>query len=179
MFFISPSRPRIQWPKGKQKVTPSYLDQDFSLILANHLKGPTSQQIRSFYSVVNMTWGVATRKGDKVGKFPNRCQLQKGKIRAEQRGLKGRLKEAPYHERVGLFQTWLIISILISWRSPKLRTRENGKREGENLRNCFTIIHSLLQHLGDLQSWEPEKTMKMKISEIILQQSIHFQTSHR
>ena len=49
---------------------------------------------------MTFVWNVVTNKKDKTeGKRPNRRQIQKGKLRSEQRMLKRRLKEAPIHER--------------------------------------------------------------------------------
>ena len=39
------SRPRIQWPKSKQRAIWSYLDQVLSIIVANHLKCPMNELI--------------------------------------------------------------------------------------------------------------------------------------
>ena len=42
------SKPRIQWPKGNHIVTWTNLDQELSLLLATHLKGPSAQQMTYF-----------------------------------------------------------------------------------------------------------------------------------
>lgn len=72
-----PSKPRIQWPKSNQRTTWSNVYQEHSLIVTNHLRGPISQQNRSFCKVVHevcLVWfGVATSRGDmKELNRPNR-----------------------------------------------------------------------------------------------------------
>ena len=101
------SQPRIQWPKGKQITTWTNLDQGFSFLLTTNLKGPIDQQMTSFcriiYDVCLDCFGAVTLKKDKTEeKQPNRGQIQKGKLRSEQRMLKRRLKEAQIHERLEL-----------------------------------------------------------------------------
>ena len=71
-------------------------------LLTIHLKGPIDHQLSSFcrviYDVCLEWFGAATDKKDKKdktdGNRPNRRQIQKGKLRSEQRMLKRRLKEA-------------------------------------------------------------------------------------
>ena len=101
------SKPRIQCPKGNQTVTRINLNQELSFLLTTHLEGPIYLQMSSFcrviYDVCLEWFGAVTHKKDKTeGKRPNRRQIQKGKLRSEQRMLKRQLKEAPIHERLEL-----------------------------------------------------------------------------
>ena len=76
-------------------------------MLTAHLKGPIEQQMTSFFRIIYdvcLEWfGAVTHKKDKTEeKRSNRRQIQKGKLRSEQRMLKRRLKEAQIHERLEL-----------------------------------------------------------------------------
>ena len=121
------SRPRFRWLKNKQQGTWSYLDLELSLILANHFKGPISQQIRLFCCVVGTTslekFEITPRKG------PNRHQVQKGKIKAELRRLKQHLKEVPFHQRTDLQDLIndLRKKILVTSRAENLRKQPKRK----------------------------------------------------
>lgn len=101
-----PSKPKSSGPKAIRD-TWWNLYQELSLVLIKHLKGPISQQIRSCWRVVHdacFEWlGVATSSGDrKEEKWPNRRQIQNGKLTREQRVVKSRLKESPLHKRADL-----------------------------------------------------------------------------
>ena len=96
-----PSKPRIQWPKGNQVATWTNLDQELSFLLTTHLKSPIDQQMISFCSIIYdvcLEWfGGVTHKKDKTeGKRPKRRQIQKGKLRSEQRMLNRRLTTVQY-----------------------------------------------------------------------------------
>ena len=131
-----PSRPRIQWPKGNQRAIWSNLDQELTLILTNHLKGSVSQQLKSFCGVVYETclekFGeMSARRDDTIEKRPNRRQIQKGRLRAEQRMLKRRLKESPPQEQLGIENLLedLKKRILIISRAENARKRRKKKQQ--------------------------------------------------
>ena len=123
------SKPRNHWPNGNQTATWTNLDQELSFLLTTHLKGPIDQQMTSFcrviYDVCLERFGAVTHKKDKTeGKRPNGRQIQKGKLRSEQRMLKRRLKEAPIHGRVEL-QNILNDIKKGFWWSSELKIKEN------------------------------------------------------
>ena len=61
-----PSKPRIQWLKSNQIATWTNFDQELSLLLTTHLKGPIDQQMISFcrviYDVCLEWFGAVTHK---------------------------------------------------------------------------------------------------------------------
>ena len=77
------------------------LDQGLSFLLTTHFKGPIDQQMTSFcrilYDVCPEWFGAVTHKKDKTEeKRPKRRQIQKGKLRSEQRMLVHRLSTMQY-----------------------------------------------------------------------------------
>ena len=135
-IYVIPHKPRIQWPKGNQIATLTNLDQELSFLLNTHLKGPIDHQLSSFcrviYDVCLEWFGAVTNKKDKTeGKRPNRRQIQKGKLRSEQRILKRRLKEAPIHERPELQNILNDIKkrILVISRAENQRKHRKKKRQ--------------------------------------------------
>ena len=133
-----PNKPRIQWPKGNQTATWTNLDQELSFLLTTHLKSPIDHQLSSFcrviYDVCLEWFGAVTDKKDKTeGKRPNRRQIQKGKLRSEQRMLKRRLKEAPIHERPELQNILNDIQkrILVISRAENQRKHRKKKRQAQ------------------------------------------------
>ena len=130
-----PSKPRIQWPKGNPTATRTNLDQELSILLTIHLKDPIDQQITFFcriiYDVCLEWFGAVMHKKDKTkGKRPNRPQIQKEKLRSEQRMLKHRLKEAPIHERSELqnIQNDIQKKIWVIYRAENQRKHRKEKR---------------------------------------------------
>ena len=96
-----PNKPRIQWPKGNQIATWTNLDQELSFLLTTHLKGLIDKQMTSFYRIIYdvcLEWfrALMNKKDKTEEKRPNRWQIQKGKLRSEQRMLKRRLTTVQY-----------------------------------------------------------------------------------
>ena len=93
---------------------------------------------RVIYDVCLEWFGAVTDKKDKTeGKRPNRRQIQKGKLRSEQRMLKRRLKEAPIHERLELQNILNDIQkrILVISRGENQRKHRKKKRQARRAFN--------------------------------------------
>ena len=147
-----PSKPRIQWPKGNQKATRINLNQELSFLLTTHLKGPIDQQVTSFcrviYDVCLEWFGEVTHKKEKnEGKRPNRQQIQKGKLRSEQRMLKCRLKVAPIHERVELQNILNDIQNRILVISRAKNQRKHRKKKCQARRSFYSNPHAFTKKL--------------------------------
>ena len=102
-----PSKVRIQWPRGNHSSARARLDQEFSTALTMRLKGSTAKQLSAFCEIVHSLciakFGeqVKRKKGDAL-KQPNPRQVKKSQLRARQRQLKRRLKDAPQQENIGI-----------------------------------------------------------------------------
>ena len=105
-------------------------------LLTAHLKGPIDQQMTSFcriiYDVCLEWFGAVTHKKDKTKKKQsNRWQIQKGKLRSEQRMLKLCLATVQYASR------WI-------WSRPKSLQHE-GNARGNTIPVWLHNIKKLLQ----------------------------------
>ena len=159
-----PHKPRIQWPKGSQTATWTNLDQELSFLLTTHLEGPIDHQLSSFCRVIYdvcLEWfdAVMDKKDKTKRKWPNRQQIQKGKLRSEQRMLKRWLKEAPIHERPELQNILNDIQKRILVISRAENQRKHWKKKHQARRAfysnpyAFTKSFSWKQRVASLMYW--------------------------
>ena len=151
-------KPRIQWPKGNQTATWTNLDQELSFLLTIHLKGPINHQLSSFCRVVYdvcLEWlGAVMDKKDKTEeKWPNRRQIQKGKLRSEQRMLKRRLKEASIHERLELQNILNDIQKRILVISRAENQRKHRKKKCQDSTQILMLSQKTFHGIKERQAW--------------------------
>ena len=113
-------------------------------------------------------------KKDKTeGKRPNRRQIQKGKLRSEQRMLKRRFKEAPIHERQELQNILNDIQkkILVISRAENQRKHRKKKRQARRAfySNPYAFVKKLFVESKsgklDVPKEELENHLKMTYSD--------------
>jgi len=138
-FVCQPNAPnvkenatRINWPRSNDNKWKA-LDEELSFILQNNLKGTIGVKLHSFTKIAHSVcidhFGVAKSKENTV-RTANRRQREKGRLRAEQRLLKKRLKEIP-EDRVLVRKQLSEVKgrILAISRAENARKRRQKKRK--------------------------------------------------
>ena len=132
------TKKRVKWPRMSDTKEWKALDDNIGDSLACVLKGSLEQKLACFSRVVyeraREMFGVEetpARKGQQPIRTPNRRQVEKGRLRREQRQLKQQLREASPGRREGIEELLANVKkqILSLNRAERARKKRWGKRK--------------------------------------------------
>ena len=147
------TKQRLRWPKAASLSTWSQLDMDLAQLLQAALRGPIDRKLRVFPEVVYRTcaekFGMEPTKTERPPKQANRRQVEKGRLRQQQRHLKKRLKTSLENEKPGILSLLNDIRKKIQTlaRAEYERTKRKRRRAQVSAfyRNPYTFTRKILQ----------------------------------
>ena len=168
------TKARIRWPKMNDDVQWKMLNTDIEDSLARVLKGSLEKRLKCFSDVVyeraKERFGIEERVAPCATQTnrPNRRQVEKGKLRTEQRILKNRLRVASEDEKLGIEELLEHIRVKIKriCRTERVRKKraESRRKRMAFLRNPYGFTKKLFEESksGTLQAPQEEVEEHLK-----------------